>query len=79
MVNYYYRFIEIAKVATTTASSVISHLKSIFSRHGIPECVTSDNGPQYSAALFQLFSEEYGFKHITVQNTHKQTVLQKEL
>ena len=45
--------------------SVISHVKSFFSCHGITECVTSDNGPQYSAAMIQRFSEEYGFKHVT--------------
>jgi len=48
VVEYYSRFIEIAKLTSTTATSVISHLKSIFSRHGIPETVVSDNGPQYS-------------------------------
>ena len=65
VVDYYSRFIEVAKLMTTTASSVISHLKLIFSHHGIPECLMSDNGPQYSAAAFEMFSEEYGFKHVT--------------
>lgn len=63
VVDYYSRFIEIAKLTTTTASTVILHLKSIFSRHGIPECVMPDNGPQYSADKFKTFSEEYGFEH----------------
>ena len=45
--------------------SVISHLKSIFARHGIPEVVVSDNGPQYSSAVFEEFSKEYEFDHVT--------------
>ena len=50
VVDYYSRFIEIAKLSTTTSSDVIRHLKSIFAHHGIPEVVISDNGPQYSSS-----------------------------
>ena len=65
MVDCYSHYIEVAKLTSTTAASVISHLKSIFSRHGIPETVMLDNGPQYSATVFKSFAEEYGFNHIT--------------
>ena len=40
-------------------------MKSIFARHGIPEVVMSDNGPQYSSYLFAEFAKNYGFNHIT--------------
>ena len=65
VVDYYSRYIEVAKLISTSANSIITHLKSIFSRHGIPEMVISDNGPQYSAAAFEKFSKEYGFNHAT--------------
>ena len=65
VVDYYSRFIEIAKLTLTTAMGVISHLKSIFARHGIPEVVVLDNGPQYSSAVFEEFSKEYEFDHVT--------------
>ena len=65
VVDYYSRFIEIAKLTSTTAVGVISHLKSIFAHHGIPEVVVSDNGPQYSSAVFEKFSKEYEFDHVT--------------
>ena len=65
VVDYYSRYIEVAKLISTSANSVITHLKSIFSRHGIPETVISDNGHQYSAAAFEEFSKEYGFNHAT--------------
>ena len=42
-------YIEIAKLAETTASDVILHLRAIFARHGIPQTVVSDNGPQYAS------------------------------
>ena len=65
VVDYYSRFIEVAKLTSTTAVGVISHLKSIFARHGIPEVVVSDNGPQYLSAVFEEFSKEYEFDHVT--------------
>ncbi|UYV74341.1 K02A2.6-like [Cordylochernes scorpioides] len=46
---------------------VISHLKSIFARHGTPETVRSDNGPQFQKVLgseFSKFSKEWSFKQI---------------
>ena len=41
IVDYYSRYIEIAKVSRLTAEEVILHTKSIFARHGIPELVVS--------------------------------------
>ena len=65
VIDYYSRFIEIAKLSTATSQDVTNHLKSIFARHGIPESFTSDNGPQYSAKLFSDFAKDYGFTHVT--------------
>jgi transposase InsO family protein len=65
VVDYYSRYIEIAKLSSTTSANVINHIKSIFSRHGIPESVMSDNGPQFSAQIFKDFADSYGFRHIT--------------
>ena len=63
VVDYYSRYIEVARLSTTTSPAVITHLKSIFARHGIPEVFHSDNGPQYSADSFNQFAKEYGFTH----------------
>ena len=48
VVNYFSRYPEVIKLTSTTSQSVIVALKSTFARHGIPEIVVSDNGPQYS-------------------------------
>ena len=65
VVDYYSRFVEIAKLSGSTATEVITHTKSIFARHGIPEVVVSNNGPQYSSAEYTQSAREYGFSHVT--------------
>ena len=65
VVDYYSRFIEIAKLSTLTSEEVVQYCKSIFARHGIPEEVITDNGPQFVAQRFADFAQEYHFQHIT--------------
>ena len=40
-------------------------MKAVFSRHGIPELLISDNGPQYQSHEMKQFSQAYGFVHVT--------------
>ncbi|UYV73303.1 K02A2.6-like [Cordylochernes scorpioides] len=66
--DYYSRYPEISLLQNLTAQEVISRLKSIFARHGTPDTVRSDNGPQFQKVLgseFSKFSKEWSFKHIT--------------
>lgn len=65
VMDYFSRYLELAELRSETADSVITALKSVFARHGIPVVVCSDNGPCYAAASFQQFAAAYGFKHIT--------------
>ena len=65
IVDYYSRFIEIAQLDKTTAEAVIQSCKNIFSRHGIPKEVVTNNGSQFDSNAFRKFSKEYQFHHIT--------------
>ena len=40
---------------------VVRYLKSIFSNHGIPEKVQSDNGPPSHSAEYAKFANEWEF------------------
>ena len=64
-VDYFSRYVEVQTLSSTTSASVIRALKAIFSRHGIPATLVSDNGPQYSSQEFLAFSHEYNFTHTT--------------
>ena len=61
LVDYFSRFLEVIKLTATTTSEVISIMKAVFSRHGIPELLISDNGPQYQSHEMKQFSQAYGF------------------
>ena len=38
--------------------------ETTLSRHGIPDCVVTDNDPQFSSGLFYDFSQQWMFQHI---------------
>ncbi len=65
VVCYRSRWPEIRRLTKTTSAGVIAALKGIFSTHGIPDLVISDNGPQFASQEFKQFSEQYNFQHIT--------------
>jgi transposase InsO family protein len=65
MVDDYSNYFEFNVLNETTAAAIITSLKSQFARHGIPEEVKSDNGPQFASTSFENFAREWEFKHIT--------------
>ena len=65
VIDYFSRYVEIAKLSGESLTNVIKHLKSIFARHSIPQEVVTDNGPQYASREFSKFAENYGFTHTT--------------
>ena len=73
VVDYYSRYIEVARLSRTTADEVILYTKSIFARHGIPEVVVSDNGPQYSSEAYANFAREFQFKHVMSSPHYQQS------
>ena len=65
VIDYYSRYIEVARLNNSTAEEVVAYTKSIFARHGIPETVVSDNGPQYTSEMYAEFAKSYQFEHVT--------------
>lgn len=73
VVDYFSRFIEVAKLTSTTSLAVVEHCKSIFARHGIPSELLSDNGPQFSSERFSEFAARWGFTHTTSSPRYAQS------
>ncbi|KAJ1519047.1 hypothetical protein ONE63_011290 [Megalurothrips usitatus] len=66
VVDYYSRYPEVAKIGSLTSQGTIRKLKDIFARHGVPEEVRTDNGPQFDCAEFRAFAAEQGFRLTTM-------------
>ena len=59
VVDYYSRYVEdVALPKSTSSLKIIQALKTVFTRHGIPDEVRSDNGPQYHSDEFAQFAKE---------------------
>ena len=69
VVDYYSRYMEIQKLTSITSAGVISALKAMFSRHGIPVEFMSDNGPQFASQEMKDFAERYCFS-LTTSSPH---------
>ncbi|UYV65455.1 K02A2.6-like [Cordylochernes scorpioides] len=79
--DYFSRFIEVVRIRKISSEAVVDHCKAIFARHGIPDIVISDNGPQFrpsTTSAFTKFASEVGFRHITSSPKHPQSNGQAE-
>lgn len=56
VIDYYSNFPEMALLANMTSACVITHVESIFARHGIPHTVLSDNGACFSSRVARVCS-----------------------
>ncbi|CAG9106017.1 unnamed protein product [Plutella xylostella] len=56
------KWIEIVKMGSTSAKNVISKLREIFSRFGLPKQLVSDNGPPFSSTEFIKFLTDNGIE-----------------
>ncbi|XP_044180892.1 uncharacterized protein K02A2.6-like [Acropora millepora] len=63
VVDYYSRYYETDVVRTVTSQQTIKSLEAIFARHGLPEVLTSDNGPNFVSEEFKAYLKESGIKH----------------
>ena len=65
-VDYYSNYWEVDRMeSSTTSKAVILKLKQQFARHGIPNTVFSDNGPQFDSDEFRRFAPVWEFSHVT--------------
>ena len=66
--NFYSKmiFVRCLPPGQSNANKVVSLLKEMFSEHGIPEVLCSDNGAQYASAQFTDFCISWGISHKTL-------------
>ena len=70
--DYSSHWLDFKELPSTTSRDVIIALREIFSTHGAPTVLVSDNGPQYAAEEFKLFATDWGFTHVTTSPRYPQ-------
>ena len=65
VVDAYSKWPEVVMMESTTAEATTKQLQQIFSTHGLPLQIISDNGPQFVAETFQQFCMSRGIQHLT--------------
>ena len=80
VVDYYSKYPEIVLLNGKTASKIITQMKYIFARHGIPEELICDNMP-FNSTEFSDFASKWGIKlahkDINTKNLNEQSSLCK--
>ena len=65
IVDHWSDYFELNQLSSTNSSSLIKSLKNHFARHGIPDTLYSDNGPQFTSREFKEFASVWHFDHQT--------------
>jgi len=72
-VDHYSDFWELDCITgDTRAEVVVDNTKRHFARHGVPDTVITDNGPQFVAHDYATFAREWEFHHVTSSPYHSQ-------
>ena len=70
LIDAYSKWLDVKVVNSATLSATIEHLRSIFSVHGLPETIVTDNGTVFTSAEFENFTKLNGIRHIRTAPYH---------
>ena len=70
LVDYCSDFVEVSPLRETTSAAIIKFMRVQFSRHGIPDVLVTDNGPQFASKEFAEFSKQWDFLRVTSSPYH---------
>jgi len=59
IVDYFTKWVEAEPTETITAMDVIKFLIKVFSRHGVPQVITTGNGVQFTVDMAKIFLDLY--------------------
>ena len=61
--DYFSELFELEKIGVTSSKAIKQKCKAHFSRHGIPNTVTTDQGRQFTSEKFGTFASTWKFMH----------------
>ena len=77
-VDYFGLFPIVRKLHSLQSVTVIKHLKEIFTEIGVPRCVVSDGGTQFTSQEFKDFTKMWDIQHRVTSPTNAQSNGQAE-
>jgi len=73
LVDYFTGWVEAESHKRIESKDIIKFLSTVFSRHGIPELLITDNGPQFISAQTKGFLDIYGIYMLPATPYHPET------
>jgi len=73
LVDYFTGWVEAEPLKRIESKDFIKFLSTVFSRHGIPELLITDNGPQFISAQTKGFLDIYGIYMLPATPYHPET------
>ena len=70
IVDAHSKWLDAHVVNSATSQATIQKLRSVFSTHGLPEVIVSDNGTSFTSEEFATFIHSNGIKHWTSAPYH---------
>ncbi|GFR75040.1 Pol polyprotein [Elysia marginata] len=70
IVDAHSKWMDVCVMSKITASDTIFHLRSVFTSHGLPDTIVSDNGPTFTSQEFQDFMRYNNIHHIRTAPYH---------
>lgn len=64
------KWLEVSVVSSCSSQQAIKFLRHVFSTHGLPEVLVSDNSSAFVSGEFQSFVKRSGIRHITSAPYH---------
>ena len=64
LVDAHSKLLEVVVVSSPSSQQAITALRNIFSKHGLPEMLVSDNGSAFTSIEFQTFVGGNGIWHV---------------
>ena len=73
LVDAYSKWLDVKVMQSIITAKTIDKLNKIFSTHGLPQKIVTDNGPSFTSEEFKRYMQANGIKHITSAPYHPAT------
>ncbi|XP_037558255.1 uncharacterized protein K02A2.6-like [Dermacentor silvarum] len=70
MVDAFSKWVEVHPVPSPSAEATISVFRTVFSQHGLPDIIVSDNGPAFTSSQYADFLNRNGIRRMMVPPYH---------